>query len=126
MFGNEEIVRFESNQSLADLHSAVEDYLGDLGDATISKTGTISLASSGKYNGSFVTTEIYGTLKNDKNNRYKLILTYKCYPTILAWIIVIFGVLFCFLIGGCIALIPAFSTKNQLERDVRLALSNID
>lgn len=38
MFGNEEIVRFESNQSLADLHSAVEDCLEDLGDATISKS----------------------------------------------------------------------------------------
>ena len=69
MFGNTETVRFESNLSLSDLHSSVWDYLSELGDPTISKTGAISLASSSRYNGSFVTTEMSGTLKKAKGNQ---------------------------------------------------------
>ncbi len=126
MFGNEEIVRFESHLSLSDLHSALEDYLSDLGDPVISKTGNISLEPSGKYNGSLVVTEIYGTIKHTKNTQYKIILTYNCFPTLLAWIIVILGCFFCFIFGGLFALIPAYSTKNQLAKDVRRALSNLD
>ncbi len=123
MFGNEEIVRFESIKSLADLQTILEDYLSDLGDPTVSRNGGISLVSSEKYNGNLVSTEIYGNIKKTKDHEFRIILTYKCFPTGLAWIIVILGVWFYLL--GLIALIPAYSTKIQLEKDVRRALSNL-
>lgn len=125
MFTGEETAKIQFESGQEELHGLIQNCFEDLGDVSVSKNGSISIISNQKYNGTLVKTDISGSVKRSRSGDYKIVITYSSSPTITAWIIVLAGFLFCFLIGGLIALIPAYSTKNQLEKDIRRLILDI-
>ena len=125
MFSSEEILRLRSSKNKEEVLAKIKDNLEDLGEVSISKNGLISIIPSGKYLGLLNDTVIDGTIK-DTSGEYKLVISFKCSPTITAWIIVGLGVLFCLIIGGFVAFIPAYSAKNKIERDIKRLMGNLN
>lgn len=126
MFSSDEILKFRSSKNKEIVVNKIIESLEDLGEVSISQNGLFLIIPSSKYSGLLNKTEIDVILKETTSGEYKLAISFSCSPTITAWIIVFFGFLFCFVIGGCIALIPAYSAKNKIERDVKRLLGGLN
>jgi len=125
MFSSEEVLRFRSSKNNDEVVTKIKDCFEDLGEVSVSQNGIFSMIPASKYSGLLNNTEIDISFKCS-SGEYKLVVFFKCSPTIIAWIIVGFGFLFCFFIGGCVALIPAYSAKNKIERDVKRVLGSLN
>lgn len=126
MFKGEDSVTFESQKTMDEVFSEVEETLRELGRVTISKKGSISVEPKSKYKTTFADTVIEGSLdKNKKNpNQFTLSLTYNVSPTIVCWIVAVIGTTAA-CVGFLVLLFP-YKMKKDLGKDVLKLLASIE
>ncbi len=109
MFKGNASTRFETSKPKEEIYQEVEHILDTLGSATVSSSGTISIAE-GKFNGFGYTAEFDGRII-ERNGTYTVDLDFQATPNIISWIIAI-----CLFPIGLAILILPYNAKGDMQR----------
>lgn len=109
MFKGNASTRFETSKPKEEIYQEVEHILDTLGSATVSSSGTISIAE-GKFSGFGYTAEFDGRII-ERNGTYTVDLDFQATPNIISWIIAI-----CLFPIGLAILILPYNAKGDMQR----------
>lgn len=119
---SEVVITVDSSQSFEEVIKEVENCLTQIGQATITKKGVITVNPKAKYTGVLSkANSIEGTVRQKREGQFDIVLTYSVSATIMCWVIGIFGGL-CLLLPVAVFAVPYYSGPKSLGEDIHRAL----
>lgn len=112
----------DSPKTLEEVAHTVEDTLTQIGQASITKKGVITVNPKSKYAGFLSKADVIeGTVRAKRAGQYDAVVTFSVSPTIMCWIVGIFGGL-CLLLPVAVFAVPYYTAPKALGDDIRRAL----
>lgn len=124
MFQDEESIRVHAAKTDAELEAVVDRAFDRLGRVEFFKGGEFEVRSR-RFETALATTRMTGrVLRSRKGDEWDVVVEYEVRPTALCWVLLVLGVIFLFLLGALLLLVP-YTAKNDLQRRVANALRDV-
>ncbi|VTR94120.1 unnamed protein product [Gemmata massiliana] len=124
MFRGEETIRIRTGMRGSEVEVLIEHALARLGRVRFYKGGVFEVTGP-RLGSAMSVTEVTGRLsRGRRDDEWIVDVEYAVRPSTLCWVLLVLGVVFLFLLGLLLLLIP-YTTKGEVQRVVTNALRDV-